>query len=535
MKKIQSLNFPLALAFAMTSTVVSAQSSCDVDAINTPVVGETINNIRFEPNRDGGSGHEITSNGDRVIFWLHGLGGDEFSWERAANATQAQISPIFPARKAICLRPHYGQWDLSNAGVDLQNYLIGNDLFTTNGNPFVNNFLIAHSQGGPVSRKLDMMYTNGTFATTDRRIGGIVTFGSPHRGAQIINNIPLLQTFSAEACSDILAGPVVEKVENTFLLQFFVGAETAQKVADEMCNFFGNSLVPYVFKDALHPITKDYAVGASEIANLTAFQNSPACTTPMVAFYGEEDDPIFWRLMYSFSVDDINSHSAFTADPDQQLVSQADENRAKYYAKREMAHATILYDLGQYCTPWRQFFEPVGCGIYQYYLDHDIEKHEKLYWAWDKGYQWWLHADDNWRVFIGADQYITSTMTVPELFCKCQLNNSGHITNLTDEQVNSSTDCQNLENSLGMDFGGAHTNVRCHTYTRNVTGLFTIFNHQTSDGVVVSSSAGGLLHRQNWPMKGSNHGQIKNDTNTKLRLTDLFNGLYDPYFATAPR
>ena len=64
------------------------------------------------------------------------------------------------------------------------------------------------------------------------------------------------------------------------------------------------------------------------------------------------------------------------------------------------------------------------------------------------------------------------------------------------------------------------------------------FHIKPNDGVVLQESA------QNYPgasngddnkMTGSNHLQMRNDSNTETKLEELMSGLYNPYFSTDNR
>jgi pimeloyl-ACP methyl ester carboxylesterase len=541
MKNISYFRYLLLFTFASFIGHAKAQQGCETGTLNTGYVSDSSTTVTYKPTKVKPGNDVVLQTGDRVVFWLHGLGGDENSWTQAAVNTQAQYTNIgdpnfFPARKAISERLHYSQFNLFAAGVDLHNGLALYDGATTGGNPFTNNFIICHSQGGPVSRKLDKMYHDVTISNSDRRIGGIVTFGSPHMGARIINNIPLITTFSTEGCNAILAGPVEEKIDGSWPLRFFSLNEVAQQVKDNVCQFFANDVVPQVFKDQVHPITADYAVGALEMQKLNTFQSTPASNTHMVAFYGEEDDPAFWRLMYSMGVINVNDLAPFTADADQQLVDLATENMYKYKLKRDIAQATINNLNAQRCTDAQWYFATPYCVGMDIYLNNKVNTQARLLYYWDEGYQWWLHADDKWRVIIGADDVVTTqTLNVPEMRCQCKGSRyNGSTAVISDEVVNSYSECNDMQTSLKDDYIG-YKSIHCHTYTQMVTVINTITTHKASDGVALAESAGGLISRQNWKMPGSNHAQMKNDPNLKDKLNDLYNGLTDPWFKIPAR
>ncbi len=65
---------------------------------------------------------------DRLVYWIHGLGGNIDSWAKVAQATQYQ-SPgqqvsSYPARKITSLQMTYSQFSLSGAASTLHNMIM---------------------------------------------------------------------------------------------------------------------------------------------------------------------------------------------------------------------------------------------------------------------------------------------------------------------------------------------------------------------------------------------------------------------------
>ena len=65
--------------------------------------------------------YSYAGNDNRLVFWLHGLGGDAGAWERVAVATEGHSSTgliaDYPARKIISRRPDYSQFATTYLGI----------------------------------------------------------------------------------------------------------------------------------------------------------------------------------------------------------------------------------------------------------------------------------------------------------------------------------------------------------------------------------------------------------------------------------
>ena len=156
---------------------------------------------------------------NRLIYMVHGLGGGENTWAKAAHAIQLGALG-FPARKAVALRPTYSEFTLSGAGVDLHNALVGFDNHMAPGMDFNHNFIIGSSQGGLVARACDQYEQT---IEPERRFDGIVTFGTPHQGARILNNKQMLLDMIYDGLIAMKIGPTAEGIETSVVLDLFFG------------------------------------------------------------------------------------------------------------------------------------------------------------------------------------------------------------------------------------------------------------------------------------------------------------------------
>lgn len=439
---------------------------------------------------------------DRLIFWIHGLGGNIDSWARAAQATQYQAPgqeiPGYPARKVTSLPLSYSEFSLSGAASTLHNMLMAQGDPACVANHITDkttNFIIAHSQGGIVSRATDQMYDE-LGDQIERRFGGIVTFGTAHAGALVINNKDQFGPFAAEACSSLIAGPLEDAIQNIPILDFFVNNETFQNIANGLCQFMGEYVAPIALRDQLHELTEDYKVGAAPLAELNAHNSG----IPRVAFYGVEEEPVFYRTMYSLKVKSPNEFGPFQADNDQPLVDHFNQLLNEYQGKYE-TYLNQLYALeamGMPCDPLEWIGMLGICTQYDATYWKTLRKKD----AWLKGYLWLKDSNTKFKTITGASQgHWVNTY-------QCSCNGYSFPT--------SQPSCP-----PGCSLSGVNSYWKPEEYA--------------NDGIILAASAMAYPGAMVRKMNGSNHLQMRNDSNTRLRLSELFEGAYGDYFTTQIR
>ncbi|MEN0003152.1 MAG: hypothetical protein AAF798_03375 [Bacteroidota bacterium] len=441
--------------------------------------------------------------GDRIIFWVHGLQGNSDSWARASAAV-AVGSNDFEARKVFSLNPEYPEYDLDNAAWfvhqklvqegDPVNDAIGND------NPETN-FIVAHSQGGIVSRAVDKMYID-TDLEAERRFGGIVTFGSAHQGAQILNNFDMIIDYADAACTELTAGPIAEEILTNFWLDFFLNEDAVLETADVACTFVSEHILPMALSNFTPPITEDYKVGAMQLAEL----NTTPHDIPMVAVYGQEEEPILWRTIQYLGVDNPNDYEPWQANSDDKLIENVFKNTLKYLFKfmfweSEMQH---LESFGLPCTqPWQWAINP-----FCYAWDDDYWRASKLRDNWYKGFRWLEESNNEYKIMIGA-RTLETTVTQN---CMC-LGPSGFTITPSNGQPCADQEECSLVASVDVEW-----------------------IEKPSDGVVLAESAGSMP-QANYSvlLPNTSHMQMRNNKEARNFFNALFGGEYGLYFRTQTR
>ncbi len=541
MKNIFKISI-LLLACSMMNNLSAQNNACDnmnrkglgLPTVEVPPNGGTIPN----PPTVGPPTLPPPHEKEKIVFWIHGFGGNNTSWEKASaistdwihHTTSTPSNPVFindligfPARKIISDNPGY------SSGLELPDYgeTMDNDIW--NKSISVNqedweskfNFCIPHSFGGLVTRRAEI---HGR-ANDGFRAGGIATFGTPHHGAVLANNLlevdnstsikypfetselkatEKLDNFLEEAAYSLKAGPIKEALESNFWLDLFDGTITniVNKIVDGIIDF-----APTLVGDLFSPTALNLQVGNEQVEFL---QNNPNLTTN-VTFYGvEERDLTLWRLFYwgkndpnnpALSLRSVQAEGYFEASEDRLAIQSFNKNLAKYEAKynfwklhHQMLNRAALREL--LSIP----FNPIKWAQ----LKHAENEAKIIRNAWEKGMHWWINSSFYWDLMTGAVtfEYTSGTQCICDGF-------SG-----IPEQV----DCNDINN-------GNYTNCREENGNIQIAMLY-----RPNDGAVLQESAIDFPgSRKNAIMDGSNHFQMRNDENTKGALLALFDAKDSAY------
>lgn len=435
--------------------------------------------------------------GKRTLYWIHGLGGGVKSWGTLAAATQAGGTPGYQPRNVRSVVPVYDQYgSLNTAAVSLDWFIDPlASVPSWDTVPRSRHLAIAHSQGGLVARKHSQMAERGALS---RQYGGIITFGTPHRGAALLNNANPngsypVGRFVQDGCSALSNAELANLMRQNFWTDILVSQSTISEVSSLVCDAFANTLLPLMLKDLNQPITIDYRQGADSLNAL----NADTLPVPIVAVYGVEQAPVFWRTMGSFLLNDTTiSHNPFGADADQAAVDAANQMIAHYWGQSEFYKGRYNY--------WKR-----RRGLVPFASRNTWK-------AWDqhqanmRAHEWLRDANDQWERLIGA---LKDTMYAGEYLCVCR-NAASSWQNLRLSRVANESDCMPIV---------ASESCRTYEYIKPVR------IRKPNDGVVLAESAAGLPHfAPPVAMSNTNHQQMRNSEETKRVLNALFDGDLDP-------
>jgi hypothetical protein len=473
---------------------------------------------------------------ERLVFWVHGLGGTQLSWSRAAAASESGVPGTnFGARRLKSINTDYSVF---NNAIDIAARQLHNNFLLPIGNQFMaengltnrnNNFIIAHSQGGIVSRQLDKLGVQEPW-NFNRMFGGIVTFGTPHLGAQILNNKQKLIDELNLGC-DAFGGVLAQEIGNNTLTSLGGFQRSINQFVDGTCGFLTNNIVPIALGSSINaPIGDDYKVGASVLNDLNNFHSSNFAMNNRVAFFGvEEKENLLWRQMTSFIVRNPEQQPAFQANIDDDLITLKNQFKSTLTTKLNETNGAINFYtiMGMPCGFWGWTFNTSNCVRYDAAYWRAINRRN----AYQTAINWLDNINGKYKRLIGAFSSPTP-VEVLQYECQCDVYDSD-----LQNVVSTYTGYTDVQGDCSVAAGGSIYNS---CFATNADPIVTYLSggpeeEEDSDGVVIAESAKGFPGAQTAIMNGSNHQQMRNDSNTKDRLIELYNGQYGSYFFTTPR
>jgi hypothetical protein len=513
--------------------------------------------------------------GDINIYWIHGLNGSTESLAVPAQATQIG-APGFDARKVTSIRgvPSSGSHSVQYYSEDRGISYATNDLNTVN-NALVplakrtpRDYIIAHSQGGIVAREwLRNMEQKPNMY--DKFAHGMVTFGTPHGGAEVLNNtrpnlgnkVPM---FMDEACNAIGKALLEDMVKDNFLTRLLISQNLKSKITDKACEFVGKTVVPLALDNYYKRTTEDYYVGSpflkgyndanGHVEGLSEY----TLKVPVVQFYGEEEQPILWRFLSStvnIGHDKLdNNEMIFGYNQDDQMGLKAMDLADKFYTKcideeeevKRMEKKIMRRTLSFFSIPQKA-----------------LKNAKENIITYRNAYTWVLNANDYYLTdLIGGRQekkVLSHCYVVDNIQCRDMSKNAPSsglppvfITKSYTVGVDASginclyTPISVLYNNYSFPGLDGTTWVGNCTGSQSGTAVWkTTGTYKPNDGVVLAESASAEL-KTNAPnhikntyvrvkMAETNHDQMKNCTQTKLALIQLYNGGHGTFFKVDKR
>ena len=452
----------------------------------------------------------------RGIFWVHGFGGDQYSWDGPNLATNLGAQG-FPARNVVTAQLTYGANSLATAGVNLQEEMVlRKPAFESVGvTNHLRNYVIAHSQGGLVARMTDKQYD---IISDPRMFGGIVTFGTPHGGAYILNSRDngRIQEFAKDGCNALGSAEILSALgQNVSPFIFSIASNGILSALNGACTI-GSALLPYtLFSELNTPISQDYSVGATELNNLNSHGNPNVYKVAMHGVeYADGEAPAYpkqlmWR---TFSSRNASSAPVFGADDDNELVDLANQQTARYL---------------------QEFYHNLQLAIYHsqgglLWHNYKMEKYEKLATVFKIAYTFMQNADTKWKFIIGAQggQWAPN----PSGPCQCISISPASGFEPALVSMNTLTNQQDCEAFSNFDPVTEETIANCLWQP-----LIWESTAKPSDGVVLQESQTAFPGAFPRYMDKTNHFQMRNSSKTKEALLDLYNGELLKFFETKPR
>ncbi len=486
----------------------------------------------------------------RMLYWVHGLNGNNSSWDKVAAACQDSVPghSDFPPRQVYGRAPEYYE---SQTSIATASYRLRQELFLDAELPIdydrTKSFAIAHSQGGIVSRYTDYYY-NRPGNVHERKFGGIVTFGTPNQGAQIVNNQGLVEDFLRKLAMDMTEGPKAEYAKNSdnLFVRWIAKKVKVDSLQDKLSNFLAEDIGKYLINKSLPGITDQYKVGAPMLTDTLGVYESPS---DLVAFYGVRDTltyaynvtyedegetrtipvlpvPISWATINYFlkSVNDEPTFEAQHNEHDMALLAlqtrmtyqaHVDENERQRQLHRKLIGINCLIPVNPYCY--------INMARHK----RAVKRRE----AWQKGIDYMDKFDREYRTFIGAlmeeDVYEPAQRE-----CVCTVGN-GRFDYYTIRYIPRQGEPCRLNYVPEMQDPDLIVEVKCKE-EYNVVKTGTRWRHKDSDGVVLAESAMNIPQHTWEPqkMEGTTHMRMRNDEHAKEELNKIFNGDVGWFFET---
>jgi pimeloyl-ACP methyl ester carboxylesterase len=579
MKTLQTLLFILLLAGITTKSsgqpplltfkdsLLYQLAQFNMESLNTPESGpcDFLAKKRVNISREGGELPTLPANNnfdprtfhqgeeDINVYWIHGLGGSTESWRVAAESSQyGSLDGSFAARRLVSVRgagyigtpgqPAYGE----NNGITYASYdwnaIAGALPAGTGTNPphSDRDFIIAHSQGGIVAREWlrNMDKRKNEFGNYAH---GLVTFGTPHAGAMILNNtrpelLNKTPAFFNTGCN-ALGGALVHNKVNGNLLTSLVASAIINNVVGPACNALSNTIIPFALDNYHKPTTLDYYVGSPFLTGTNGLSNY-TLKVPVVQFYGVEEQPIMWRFFSStlrLGTDALsNAQAEYGYDQDDQLQDKVSNMIVDFTAKKALADADYNYWNNKSC-----FFNLNPFCEGQRFLGMLTSFTTML--DYDKAIKWLSEANDYYLTdIVGAKETVQEKYCLEETIKNCveqvpSRNGGGTLTRVTqivtasnEYQVNAWDNCPPYQETT--------LSPNCKQKLVVTTVYKNITRYKPNDGVVLAESAYSpilvdpdLTHTY-VKLNAMNHDQMKNSAPTKYALIDLYNGGYGNFF-----
>ncbi len=320
----------------------------------------------------------------RDVAWAHGLGEggqDVWSFYRSIFTTERQMDG------------HESDYS-SSVGVNSASTEVKNEwISNSNVNPTsANNIGIGHSLGGIVLRDIERDFPATFF-------GGIITVGSPNKGADIVNSIDNGKLTEAikDGTSRMTAGPLAELASLLGPLYPFLSSFVNPLIDDAI---LAQIVGPISNIKGTQSFT-DLAANGTYINTL----NSNNSNIPRISIWGTEQSPVHWRIASSFASDREN---------DKTFVDLANGVEAIYtgFALTNSAQ-TLLGGIG--CI-----FNPFACISAINHAQRAIK--------WNKGRVWLRQSEDMWLELINCNEFSSSINETTVLIDNYQEHCAGFMT-----------------------------------------------------------------------------------------------------------
>ncbi len=305
------------------------------------------------------------------------------------------------------------------------------------------------------------------------------------------------------ACKSLVPGPAAEALSTSFWGSLAVGFGLAGGVVESGCDALTNTILPDILPFAMTGVEDELTTNA-------AASIPPMATEHNAVFYGIEtsDDGtlsprFFGSVLPGSTPNELGLYGADASDA---------AGLTAFNAGINLFDSRYTFWQNQ-SVPWWQWWAAPGLALIQNMHINQMRI------AWRKGVEWFPTLDPSWQDVIGA-----ADIQVVQVGCKCDTYEYGTLTgsNIT----------YGVQDCDALSSGGNTGSTECYPLYQNTT------SYKPNDGFILAESASngpGNTHEVQF-MPGSNHMQMRNDSNTADAMDKIFvKGLGGTYFITKER
>lgn len=458
-------------------------------------------------------------NGERNVTFIHGLGGSIASWYKQSQFTRNTYET---SSFGIDYTSSAYEVDLDEVAIEVNNDIgtrVANGVDKAYPNRCnLNDFAIAHSQGGIAARHLGRYWDLGVSTLGTRQFFGLVTFGTPHAGADIALTRTQHTSFVQQALSTVVLKDVANGAYDLTKRFGFLFGKSAADILDPIDTLIKNNLAPVFLGASVHTNTLDQMRYDNQaMININNHQSR----VHKVAFYGVEEAPECWRVMNNMTDTAAEEYPLWGAQRDNALMDTMEAIRAEHVGAISENRTEIESLKDQANTPvWGLIRAILG-------ISKDIATLEANTRHREKSVTFLNNANTEWRYLIGS--YHRDSFTyVKETYLELKWEEKYGIGGKWYSQTRYFDTYQEA-----LDH---YSNVKSYKKrNRIITGLTRVVKKQTlfpSDGVVLQKSQvayPGVGNRTD-KMPRNNHFQERNSEETERVMRKLYKGGYDDFF-----
>ncbi len=474
---------------------------------------------------------------DKSVMFLHGLAGSKASWHKPWQYT---LNNYWGSSFNLEYTKSENSFDEAAlaTSADIQKYLIPLKLNEPN-RCSNEDYIITHSQGGIVARhldchwrmsELDPFYYNTIGKSFFRRgFNGIVTFATPNDGAHIGLTMDQHKNIIQSVISTVVLNDI-EELSYDFIETFKLFPKLQNSIISMKSNldtFIKNQMSPLILSE-LHPQTLTEMLPNSPLINTLKNYNS---RVHRVAFYGIEEAPEIWRVLDMVLNEEPSEADLWMANEDETLMKNMEIIRANHEAEIKEQERLKKINLSKMRSNNIKTYVSAALLVTPAVMVFNLraknfkakaKTNEKIIKNRSVSVDFLNNANTQWRYLIGSYHVDSFDFKVIKEY---QLT-IGNVVYMKTQ-----------DSALALEYYQIFMQEPEYNYKTVLTVTFIPSRERSffpSDGVVLAKSQvafPGVKESDTDIMRKNNHFQVRNSSETKRVLENLFEGReYDDFF-----